>query len=261
MNLLIKSTDKVIRTFAFGFVISFCLTTTSAFAQYSDKPIVNAERISGELTIQSPIRLSSNPTNLDSFKSDSRADTSWRVNNEAVESRGAQEVARTTTAKELQVESAKDQSGQADDDGQQNQSRQRPDFGAWPKKGIRGIAIGIQETNANAPEDVSGQLIASSKSNWTQFTPTQKVFAWAAPNIRYQPLYFEDVALERYGQTLPAYRQSLKSSVHFFKSVVFLPHKMRHDLPSSCDYPLGFCRPGDSTPTIYQRHYFGQPGR
>ena len=51
---------------------------------------------------------------------------------------------------------------------------QRPTFGAWPRKGIRGIGIDIRETNVNVPEDVSHQLISSNRSNWTQFHPTTK---------------------------------------------------------------------------------------
>ena len=138
---------------------------------------------------------------------------------------------------------------------------QRPKFGAWPRKGIRGIGIDIRETNVNVPEDVSHQLISSNRSDWTQFHPNHKVFAWAAPDIRYQPLYFEDVALERYGQTAGPHIQCYISAVNFFADFVLLPHQMRHDCPGSCDHPLGFCRPGNTTPYSIQRHYFGQPGR
>ena len=138
---------------------------------------------------------------------------------------------------------------------------QRPMFGAWPRKGIRGIGIDIRETNVNVPEDVSHQLISSNRSNWTQFHPNHKVFAWAAPDIRYQPLYFEDVALERYGQTAGPHIQCYISAVNFFADFVLLPHQMRHDCPGSCDHPLGFCRPGNTTPYSIQRHYFGRPGR
>jgi len=137
----------------------------------------------------------------------------------------------------------------------------RPEFGPWPKKGIGGINLDVRENNVNAPEDVSQQLIGSSQSDWNAFFPHQKVFAWAAPEIRYQPLYFEDAALERYGTTAGPYHQSFISSFHFFKDFVFLPHKMRHDAPASCDHPLGFCRPGNSTPYVMQRHYFGRPRR
>lgn len=131
------------------------------------------------------------------------------------------------------------------------------DFGPWPRKTINEIKIDIRHGDTVLPQDQSFRLINKDSTKWTEYSPYPKLFAWVAPNIRYQPLYFEDVALERYGQTLPPYQQSLASSLHFFKSLVTLPNQMRHDRPASCDYPLGFCRPGNPTPCIYQRQYFG----
>ncbi len=138
---------------------------------------------------------------------------------------------------------------------------QRDAFGPWPRKGIRGINVDVREQSFNVPEDRSEQLLYSGGSDWSSFHSTQKVFAWVAPDIRYQPLYFEDVALERYGQTTGPYRQSALSAVHMFKSFVLLPHQMRHDAPGSCDSPLGFCRPGNEVPYTIQRTYFGRPLR
>jgi len=144
---------------------------------------------------------------------------------------------------------------ETDDDSEK--TPERPEFGAWPRKGIRGINVDIRETSQQTPEDRSGQLLNSDGVSWSQFNSTPKVFAWAAPNIRYQPLYFEDVALERYGQTPGIYRQPIASGIHFFKSYALLSHQIHHDAPRSCDYPLGFCRPGNSAPYTIQRSYFG----
>lgn len=137
----------------------------------------------------------------------------------------------------------------------------RQEFGPWPRKGIREIAVDIRETSNEVPEDRSVQLLRSGSSEWSSFAAAPKVFAWVAPDIRYQPLYFEDVALERYGQTKAPYIQSTLSAAHFFKSFVLLPHQMRHDAPGSCDSPLGFCRPGNVVPTTKQRTYHGRPRR
>ncbi len=134
----------------------------------------------------------------------------------------------------------------------------RQPFGPWPKKTIQETRIDIRETSEVAPEDRSQELAANSQnSDWTGFYPNQKVFAWAAPDIRYQPLYFEDVALERYGQTTGLHTQPMRSGINFFKSFVFLPNQMRHDLPGSCDHPLGFCRPGSPVPETTQSKFFG----
>ena len=126
----------------------------------------------------------------------------------------------------------------------------------WPSKTIREIRVDVRDSGNRVPEDRSTEL---GGFGGPSIRPTTgKVFAWAAPNIRYQPLYFEDVPLERYGQTLPPFRQSALSTVHFFKSFVLIPHQMRHDHPGSCDYPLGFCRPGNVVSYVMERKYFGR---
>ena len=130
----------------------------------------------------------------------------------------------------------------------------------WSRKSIQEISIDIRETHKAAPTDRSSELNYGS-GDWTQFSASPKVFAWAAPDIRYQPLYFEDVALERYGQTASINVQPIRSAAHFFKSVVLLPNHVLHDHPDSCDYPLGFCRPGSNVPCIQQIHYYGRPNR
>ena len=84
-----------------------------------------------------------------------------------------------------------------------------------------------------------------------------KVFAWEAPNIRYQPLYFEDVVLERYGQTQPDFRQSIRSAILFGAQYAGLPLQTWETNPKSCDHPLGYCRPGTCVPQTTQRHFFG----
>jgi len=85
------------------------------------------------------------------------------------------------------------------------------------------------------------------------------VFAWAAPNITYKPLYFEDVALERYGQTHGFIKQPWVSGIRYLKSAVFLPYFSLYDPVDSCDGPLGYCRPGDKVNSVKQKHYFGNP--
>jgi hypothetical protein len=148
-----------------------------------------------------------------------------------------------------------------EDDDDSRAPPQREAFGPWPRKGIRAINVDIREQSFNVPKDRSEQLLYSGGSQWSSFNSAPKVFAWAAPDIRYQPLYFEDVALERYGQTAGPYQQSFLSAVHLLKSTVLLPHQMKHDAPGSCDSPLGFCRPGNRVPYTIQRTYFGRAQR
>jgi len=133
--------------------------------------------------------------------------------------------------------------------------------GEWPRKGIGEINLDICESSGKAPEEIAGKLMNSLTGQWSVFNPAPKTFCWAAPDIRYQPLYFEDVPLERYGQTRGTNLQTVKSGVHFFTSIALLPSHMRHDHPGNCDYPLGFCRPGDDVPYTIQRQLYGHSGR
>lgn len=131
-------------------------------------------------------------------------------------------------------------------------------IGTWPRRTIREIETDVRDSNEMIPADSFSELAKNSAADdWHAFYPQPRVFAWAAPNIRYQPLYFENVALERYGQTAGWYKQPVCSGLHFSRSFLTLLNQMRHDPPHSCDYPLGFCRPGIEVPKTKQMQYFG----
>ena len=119
----------------------------------------------------------------------------------------------------------------------------------------RFLRININETDPDdAPADQSSELVDQGSRN-TSMLLSEKIFAWAAPDIRYQPLYFEDVTLERYGQTPCGcdLRQRALSAAHFYQSAALLPLLMLDQPPQSCDWPLGYCRPGTDTPFIWQK--------
>lgn len=106
------------------------------------------------------------------------------------------------------------------------------------------------------PEDLSSNITERPQAAWQDFVATSKVFAWCAPDLRYQPLYFEDVALERYGQTFGPFRQWEHSAANFAFSTLLLPFHMYVDPPHSCEYPLGRCRPGSCNPSVRQRYWW-----
>jgi len=54
----------------------------------------------------------------------------------------------------------------------------------WPLKSIADINIDIRDTNEVVPKNRVGELEFTSWTNWTLFDPPEKVFAWAAPNIK-----------------------------------------------------------------------------
>ena len=76
------------------------------------------------------------------------------------------------------------------------------------------------------------------------------VFAWKASNITYNPLYFQDVALERYGHAYHPLIQPAVSVGRFGTQLVTLPYHMTLDPPHKEMYPLGYYRPGECAPKL-----------
>ena len=75
-------------------------------------------------------------------------------------------------------------------------------------------------------------------------------FYWKASAVCHKPLYFEEVALERYGHSTGPFTEPFVSGAHFFACVVTLPYKMGINHPCECMYPLGYYRPGDCAPKL-----------
>ncbi|GIX02952.1 MAG: hypothetical protein KatS3mg112_1889 [Thermogutta sp.] len=76
------------------------------------------------------------------------------------------------------------------------------------------------------------------------------VFTWTASALCHKPLYFEQVAVERYGHNLGPIVQPFASAAHFFLTVPILPYKMGLNPPNECVYALGYYRPGSCAPWI-----------
>jgi hypothetical protein len=72
---------------------------------------------------------------------------------------------------------------------------------------------------------------------------------WRSPNLGWQPLYFEDENVERYGYHHGLFQPAL-SGACFLRGVVFLPYRMGAQHPWDCDYGLGYYRPGDCNPPV-----------
>ena len=75
-------------------------------------------------------------------------------------------------------------------------------------------------------------------------------FTWAAAATCHKPLYFEQVAVERYGHSAGPVTQPILSGAHFFGSIVMLPYKAGLNPPNECLYTLGHYRPGDCAPWL-----------
>jgi hypothetical protein len=132
-----------------------------------------------------------------------------------------------------------------------------PTLNNWPLRTIAEIQIDARDVHDQVPPDESDRLIQQFYRDWHDVGYCRRVFCWEAPNICYQPLYFEDVGLERYGQCRNEILQSWLSAAHFFSSAALLPLHMRHDPIYGCEYPLGYCRPGNCTERVFQRQFWG----
>jgi hypothetical protein len=76
-------------------------------------------------------------------------------------------------------------------------------------------------------------------------------YHWKASGLFSNPLYFEDVSLERYGRVSCV--QNALSGAKFFGTVAILPYKMGVDCPRECVYALGPTRPGNCAPAVCEK--------
>ena len=81
----------------------------------------------------------------------------------------------------------------------------------------------------------------------------ETMYFWEPSALCHNPLYFEEVNLERYGYTRGKLIQPVTSAAHFFGRVIALPYLTAAEHPRSCVYTLGHYRPGTYAP--YRHHY------
>jgi len=79
------------------------------------------------------------------------------------------------------------------------------------------------------------------------------IYTWAAPNFYSQPLYFEQVNLERYDSKIAPCLQPAVSYAQFLGTIPVIPYKIGGQPIHSRAYSLGHWRPGNCTP--HQIHW------
>jgi len=113
-------------------------------------------------------------------------------------------------------------------------------------RALGAVPIDIRPTEGAMPTDIAATELAqrahTDKRDAGGWDNT--LVAYSPWTICFRPLYFEEVPLERYGQTLGLV-QPLVSGAHFFGSVAALPYKMTVHRPRSCVCSNGFSRIGD----------------
>lgn len=118
------------------------------------------------------------------------------------------------------------------------------------------ICIDASQPEGPLPEDFSGEFFPEGS---TKLEDTRElrdwpatVFHWQATDFCHQPLYFDHVSLEVYGQSLNRHLQPLLSGARFFATIPLLPIKLAHTPPHVHISTLGQYRPGSPTPCLLQ---------
>ncbi|MCA8997935.1 MAG: hypothetical protein KDA80_13145 [Planctomycetaceae bacterium] len=83
--------------------------------------------------------------------------------------------------------------------------------------------------------------------NWCGAT-----YYWNASLLNHQPLYFEDVNLERHGFSHGPIWQPVLSGARFFGTLPALPYLMTAQPPHTTRYTLGESRPGSHAPYVFE---------
>ena len=120
------------------------------------------------------------------------------------------------------------------------------------QKPLTDVSLDIRLSSEIHPADCSRDLFKPFESHVRQpmLDRGELVFYWAANELSYRPLYFEDPLLERYGQVGFAPWQPATSAVRFAGTIPALPYKFGLDPPWKPVYSLGHYRPGSSVPEL-----------
>ncbi|WP_437203035.1 hypothetical protein [Planctomicrobium sp. SH664] len=118
------------------------------------------------------------------------------------------------------------------------------------------ISLNITPPKGELPSDRAAVKFAAAGSRMhlpgTQRTWATSHFYWNASLLNHQPLYFEDVNLERHGFSY-GLAQPLVSGVKFFATIPTLPYQVIAQPAQMTQYTLGEARPGDNAPYVHER--------
>lgn len=99
----------------------------------------------------------------------------------------------------------------------------------------------------DAPAELQPSLVAHPDPRYFNHWPETNAL-WDSPAFCFQPLYFEQTNLERYGIGYPSPTNALVSGSRFLADAALFPIKALRQPPHSCQCTLGHRRPGDCNP-------------
>lgn len=98
------------------------------------------------------------------------------------------------------------------------------------------------------------KVVMGESRNWSGVTKE-----WEAPGVAYNPLYFEEPYLERYGYNYGIIQPFL-SAGRFFGRIPALPYMIGAYPMDECRYPLGYEQPGECPPYQVEKLPFSPRG-
>ena len=122
-------------------------------------------------------------------------------------------------------------------------------------KPIRDVVVKLDPPEGQLPIDCATGLFAAATPGESSDIGrgwADSEMNWAPTELAHQPLYFDDVPLERYGQSHAPLFQPLISGARFFGTLPVLPYKMGLDRPHARISTLGYYRPGSPAPCVDQ---------
>ena len=125
---------------------------------------------------------------------------------------------------------------------------------------LANIPGGVTRERITVPAQPARDLARASRAELHQVGTSRQwspmSYSWEAPALKYNPLYFEDVELERFGNEFQ-YLQPVVSAAHFYLTIPTLPYQIGTEENGlfDCVYDLGNDRPGNCVP--FHLHHFG----
>lgn len=120
-------------------------------------------------------------------------------------------------------------------------------------KPLTEIKAVVENDGKRLPPDCSVTQFTSQQSGSQAQFYQDTEYHWQPTNFFHMPAYFDDVPLERYGQTKLPRLQPFVSGTKFILQLPALPYKVGIDRPHDCISTLGHRPPGDCVPCIRQR--------
>lgn len=118
-------------------------------------------------------------------------------------------------------------------------------------KPLRSLSISVKPPTGELPKNTAAAhldkiprqvIVMGSSRDWNLVTKE-----WEAPSVAYNPLYFEEPNLERFGYNY-GIAQPFISAGRFFGRVAILPYMIGAYPLHEDRYALGYARPGDNPP-------------